>query len=98
MTQYTDEEMIDAITQFYNIEGRWPKLRDMGGVYYPSRSTYARRFCSEEGKSDGFGRALTMAQIKFSQSYQLSDEYLSKVAERVKNPSIYSRVKRWLGW
>jgi hypothetical protein len=97
MTQYTDEEIIDKFIEFFETEGRWPKLRDMR-TPYPSKTMIARRFCSEDGKADGFGRALTMAQIKYSQTYQLSDEYLGKIAEKVKNPSIFTRFMRWLGW
>jgi hypothetical protein len=86
MTQYTDEEILDKIIEFFETEGRWPKLRDMR-TPYPSKTMIARRFCSEDGKADGFGRALTMAQIELS--------YREIIAKSKSN--IFTRIKRWLG-
>ena len=75
--QYTDEELIDSMIAFYMANGRWPKLRDMAHPY-PGKSTYARRFASAPDMQDGFGRALTMAQIKYS------DEELNRALEDFK--------------
>jgi hypothetical protein len=62
--QYTDEQLIERMIDFYEDNGRWPKLRDMVAPY-PGKTTYARRFASAPDMNDGFGRALTMAQIEY---------------------------------
>lgn len=64
--QYTDEELIEWMICFYQNEGYWPQLRDMKAPY-PGKTTYARRFASASGKDDGFGVALELAKMRYSE-------------------------------
>jgi hypothetical protein len=70
---YTDRELIDAMVEFRNENGRWPKLRDMRGPEWPGRTTYATRFATEEGKQDGFGVALTLAQSVYEMEQRIAE-------------------------
>jgi len=66
MIQYTDDELIEWVIQFYMDNGYWPQLRDMKAPY-PGKTTYARRFASAPGKDDGFGVVLVIAQARYAE-------------------------------
>jgi hypothetical protein len=75
--QYTDDELIEWMIQFYMNEDHWPKLRDMRNPY-PGKTTYARRFASEPGRDDGFGNALKIAQERYAERAQAAFEELER--------------------
>lgn len=96
--QYTDEELIESMIGFYEYHGRWPKLRDMIHPY-PGKSTYARRFASAPDMQDGFGRALTMAQIKYNneESIKALEDFKEEVKRELIKDLNSIRIPR-LGW
>jgi hypothetical protein len=91
--QYTDDELIDAMIQFYKDMGYWPKLRDMK-TPYPGKTTYARRFASGPGKDDGFGNALKLAQERYDQQEL---EALSEALDKINANKKYGRFGSFVG-